>query len=266
VAAALCIVVSCSDQPKTKCTVGRGQFAAAYKPLSPLTDGGACVRTGEVLGVEMYNQSNADKSSIDVNKGTVWIKGQSMVEAITENGGIDPNPAHQQNSIGDFGTSVPGSDTFCDVPALNPAEQDFPASDAGVPSTLKVKYEWSHVRVVVSPQALGTQLVADLNYTRNDTTGDCTAAYHVTALYPHVDCSIQGLPTFCKCLPYADPNPDHERPRGSGISPDLFGPSAFGDPEACMNSAAEAAAIEQDSKVTCDRITSLCVLKGDPPQ
>ena len=243
-----------------------GQFAAAYKATSPVPDGGACARTGEVLGVEVYNPSNADKSSIDVNRGTVWIKGQSMVAAIVENGGANPNPAHQQNSIGDFATSVPGDDTFCEVPAMSAAEQDFPASDAGIANTIRVRYEWSHVRVVVSPPTLGTQMVGDLTYTKSDTSGDCTAQYHVTALFPHVDCSIQGLPNFCKCLPYADPNPDDERPKGSGISPDLFGPSAFGDPEACMNSEAAAAAIERDSKVTCDRITSLCVLKGDPPQ
>jgi hypothetical protein len=171
------------------------------------------------------------------------------------------DPAHPEDAIGDFTTSTPGDDKFCVVGPIAPAEQVLP--DAGTAPPTDIKYEWNNVRFVVAPEALGTQMVGDLTYTRDS----CTVAYHVTALYPSVHCEVDGTARdFCKCLYYGDPTPEYDRPIGSGLSPDLFGfgPS-FGD-SACDFSVANAQAMQDASKVRCDQVTHLCVLKGEPPQ
>jgi hypothetical protein len=254
--AAVCIAVSCSDQPKTKCTAGRGRFAAVYRPEGDVPDGG-CALNGEIIGVGVYNPPTADGTSLDLNQGSVSLRGQSLADMVALRG-ADPDTAHQQNSIGAFGQAEPVND-FCDVVNLNVAQQDFPADDAGTLATT-VKYEWSNVRVLVSPARLGTQLAGDLTYTNG-----CTAKYHVTALYPARLCGFNG---FCDCLPYADPDPDggNNGTSGSGLSPDLFAepvPGCAGDP-------ALAQRLEAASKVTCVPFgplqTPLCVLKGDVPQ
>jgi hypothetical protein len=259
VGAAVTIAVSCSDQPKVKCTAGRGRFAASYTTAMALPDAG-CNMLGEELGVEVYNQPNAGGTNIDPSKQSIWIRGQSISNAIGERGGV-PDMAHSQNSIGQFETAEPGDDTFCKVGNLTPAEQDLP--DAGDFPPTSIKYEWSNLRFVVAPRTEGSQLVGDLTYTRDG----CTANYHVTALYPAVTCEVDGTALdFCKCLYYGDPTPEYDRPKGSGISPDLFGfAPTFGD-AACDKSAAQAQAMEDASKVKCDHVTHLCVLKGDPPQ
>jgi hypothetical protein len=255
--AAVTIAVSCSDQPKMKCTAGRGRFAATYTSAAPLPDAG-CNLAGEELGVEVYNQPNAEGTNVDPSKQSIWIRGQSITNAIDERlGASDMN--HPQNSIGRFETPEPGDDTFCRVGGLSPAQQDLP--DSGTFPATSIKYEWSNVRVVVSPRTQGSQLVGDLTYTRDG----CTANYHVTALYPAVECQADGTALdFCPCLYYADPT--YERQKGSGISPDLFGFAPTFGAGACETSAAQAQAMEDASRVRCDHVTHLCVLKGDPPQ
>jgi hypothetical protein len=257
---AVVIAASCSDQPKTRCTTGRGRFAATFKSSAPLPDAG-CALAGEDIGVETFNPPLGDGKGVDIERATVWMRGQSMTDAIQVQGA--PDPAHPLDAIGDFSTSTPGDDKFCHVGAIKPAEQVLPGTDAGIAPT-SIKYEWSNVRFVVAPEALGTQMAGDLSYTRDG----CTVAYHVTALYPSVRCEVDGTARdFCKCLPYGDPTPEYDRPIGSGISPDLFGFGAprFGD-QACDVSEANAQAMEDASKVRCDHVTHLCVLKGEPPQ
>ncbi len=115
-AAAAFIAVSCSDQPRPKCTTGRGQFAATYKPVA-VADAG-CSLTGEKIGVEAYNPALPDNSNADLNKGSIAIKGGKMAAAITAHGGV-AETTHDPNSIGNFSTSEPGGDNFCDVPTLS---------------------------------------------------------------------------------------------------------------------------------------------------
>jgi hypothetical protein len=255
----ICIAVSCSDQPKVKCTAGRGRFAANYQPMTPPPDAG-CSMTGEAIGVEMYGQANAEGTNVDPSTSSVYIQGDSIAQAVMNQGA--PDPAHPENSIARFETAEPGADTFCDLTTPSVAEQDLPGVDGGVAGT-SIKYEWKNVRFVVSPARLGSQMVGDLTYTHDS----CVANYHVTALYPAVRCQIDGTALdFCKCLYYGDPNPDYHRPKGSGISPDLFDfAPAFGD-QACDVSAANAQRMEDASRVKCDHVTNLCVLKGEPPQ
>ena len=229
-----------------------------YRPSGALPDGG-CALSGETIGVAVYNPATSDGTNVDLTRGDVWIKGQSIAEAVAANG-PDPDPTHQQNSMGSFAAPEPVND-FCDVVNLNPAEQDIVGDDAGTAATT-IKYEWSNVRVLVSPTRLGTQLVGDLTYTNG-----CTTKYHVTALYPARECLRHG---FCDCLPYADPDLDggDNGTPGSGISPDLFGAPVLG----CGNDPDLAVRLEAASKVACVPLvrgtqeTRFCVLKGDVPQ
>jgi hypothetical protein len=275
-AAAAFIAVSCSDQPRPKCTTGRGQFSAVYKAIS-VADAG-CALTGEAIGVEAYNPPLPDMSNADLNKGSIAIKGGEMAAAIAAHKAGVPDTTHDPNSIGNFSTSEPGGDDFCNVPSLTAGEQQLlsipavpPPADAGpdaegtpeVPAT-NIKYEWSNVRVIVQPTALGTQMVGDLTYTKDG----CQATYRVHALFPSIACekTVDDAgttgPNFCACLPYGDPA--NNRPAGSGLGENLFGPQP--PPErACELSPDNEKALLDQAKVTCDPDLHLCVLKGEPP-
>jgi len=255
--AAAVIALSCSDQPRIKCTAGRGAFAAKYTAMS-VADAG-CSIVAERLGVEAYNYPLPDKSNADLNRSSIAIKGDSIAIAIGNHNGNE-DTTHKSISQGDFGSAEPGGDNFCNVPSVTPAQQDLalidaepPPADAGpdaegtkeIPAT-SIKYEWSNVRFYVTPAAPGTQMVGDLTYTKDG----CISTYHVTAVYPSVSCQVTdengdgvfddlGNPVLNPdlCLPEADPA--HGRPTGSGINPDF--------------------------PVECEPKTALCVLSGEVP-
>ena len=293
--AAVCIAVSCSDQPHPKCTSGRGPFSAVYTPMGTPAMGDCSVK-GQRIGVEAYNPPNSDRTNADLTKGLIAIKGQGIEDAIEAHGAPDTDTTHIPYAKGNFSTSEPGGDNFCLVPTLSPAEQNLPfipavppmgdpdaGPDAFTPGVDSVpgqhiKYEWSNIKVLVKASALGTQMAGDLTYTADNSDPDagtttCTQTYHVRALFPSVDChklDDMGDPVkpptkdFCHCLPYADP--DNGRTLGSGISPDLFGPRApqGSDPSSCELSQSNADSLESEAKVSCDPDTFLCVLKADP--
>jgi hypothetical protein len=240
------IVVSCSDQPAARCQAGRGGWAAKYIQTSG-PDAGGCVVPGEALIIETYNPPPAQLSPASVAIG--W---PSIATAVGQSS-PDPNTAHTPYAFGPFATTYPGSDGFCNVPTLTVAEQDVPAvppmpppADAGpeaagtpaIPATT-IRYAWDHVRVYATTTAQGTELVGELTYAVDN----CTATYHVQALYPKVPCALlddAGTPVGpdpTACDPYANPNAG--RATGSGILPDV--------------------------KVVCDPALLLCVLAGDPP-
>jgi hypothetical protein len=277
--AAVCIAVSCSDQPRAKCTTGRGNFTAVYTHTGGDTDGG-CVIPGEVIAVQAYDLPNSDRSNADLNKPLMAIKGSTMANAIDNHPDPDPTSTHSPNSVGPFTTGTPGGDNFCDVPTLSVAEQDLPGvpemPEAGpdgstVPAIdpQHVKYEWSKVRVYVTPAANGVQMIGELTYTVDA----CSTSYHVTALFPSIGCGFDTskdgpagplgidngptIPDPGMCLPSAD-----EATCGAACGPghkvnymgvDLPNPLAFGS------------GINPDLAVRCDPTLLLCVLSKEPP-
>src|SRR6185295_15714493 len=96
--ASLCVAVSCSDQPKAKCTTGRGPFVGLYKLTGGATDGCLGKTTppggmeqlvpGETFDVQAYNKPNSDRTNADLNKGLIAIQGTSISNAI----GAHPDP------------------------------------------------------------------------------------------------------------------------------------------------------------------------------
>jgi len=252
------LAASCSDQPRIKCTAGHGPFAAVYTAMG----GSDCGLHGEQIGVEAYNYALADQSNLDPNRGSLGMEPLNIAEAIGAQG-PDPNAAHKPYSLGDWGSAEPGGDNFCAVPAPNDIEQDLAyvppgpalpdggAGTAAVPA-LSVRYHWTDVRFYNTPASPGTQLVANLAYSRTEGMPDggagtpCTAQFHVVGLWPLVGCASDPLPDGTpnpvptdptKCSP--DPDNSKGRSTGSGISPDLA--------------------------TRCDENLLLCVLAKEPP-
>jgi hypothetical protein len=140
-------------------------------------------------------------------------------------------------------------------------------------TAVDIKYEWSNVKVYVSASAYGTQLSADLVYTKDG----CKATYRVSAVYPVVSC---GVPL----------NPPAEEPAGEPpVNPDDVDAGTDDDaacpPEEPVEDPGEMVAddslcdavpapesgsivgsgINPDLAVACHPDLLFCVLKKDPP-
>jgi len=256
------ISASCSDQPRIKCTAGHGPFALVYTHVSgdngcaPHMD--ATTNTGgEEMGVEAYNYPLADNSNLDPNRGSLGMQSFDLTARMDHH---PPDNANKPYSLGDWGSAEPGADNFCTVPSISDSVQDLqyvpavpptlPDGGGGSPAfrALNVRYHWSNVRFYNTAGSPGTQLIAELAYSKTESLPDggagtpCTETVKVTGLWPFVGCAAEdpmdpdGMDeTLCS------PNPDNTkgRPLGSGISPDIA--------------------------YKCDPILHLCVLAKDPP-
>jgi hypothetical protein len=161
--------------------------------------------------------------------------------------GADTDSARKPYSKGDWSSSQPGSDEFCDVLSMNPTEQHLgpiaanPDAGTAASPAINVKYQWSNVRFYNTPASPGTQLVADLTYTKIiGDAGACEAKFHAVGLWPSISCADPKMPngldpTLCDSAP----NAEKGRPLGSGIDSALA--------------------------TTCDPVLKLCVLTKEPP-
>ncbi|AUX20216.1 MlpA protein [Sorangium cellulosum] len=233
------LIASC-EQPKINCTVAHGGFAAKYtlKPGSKVGEGDCDTLRGEVIGMEKYNPSSAkDREVQDLERALLYIRTTGLGALATEaqGAGLEVDGGDVL-SMGEFTSVDPDDNDVCTVPSLSAAELSLPASDER-PAT-NIRYEWSNVRVYVTAALPGTQMTADLTYTKDG----CTASYSVVGLAPAVSCGVDNMgepgidPSLCD--PQADPKAG--RLTGSGINPDL------------------------EERVTCDPETALCVLETPP--
>ncbi|MGK3997129.1 hypothetical protein [Sorangium sp. So ce1024] len=238
------LVASC-EQPRMNCTTGHGGFAATYtlKPGSKQGEGDCDTLRGEIIGLEKYNPSKPDdRTQQDLSRALLAIRatGLGALAAEAEAAGVAVD-AGAVVSMGEFAAVEPDEGDVCTVASLSAAEVELPASDDR-PAT-RLRYEWSNVRVLVTPSFPGTLMAADLTYTKDG----CTASYSVVGLWPAVSCAapaVEGAegvetdPSLC------DPQADIAAGRltGSGINPDL------------------------EERVTCDPETALCVLKAPPEE
>ncbi len=136
--------------------------------------------------------------------------------------------AHSVTASGAFTTEYPGENGTCEVSQLSEARQVV-TPDEGV--TVDLRYQWSQVRIQGSATIPGTQWTAELTYSE----GDCTATYEAVGVFPAIKCertlangTVERDPSICK-----QPRP--------GLSLDPSYP------------------------ITCDEVTNLCVLEGQPP-
>jgi hypothetical protein len=234
-ASTILVATSC-EQPGVLCTCGRGDFAAVYTYVEGPAECGNL--TSEILGMNAYSFEKDGPntgSMADWNRGAVAI-GSERIGWLIDRGAAsmvsDPNLAHKLYTVGDF-PKQPTND-FCAVPQMRmpDAEIDMPAIPAipDDPMTMDVDesrpaveathyvYKWSNLEYLVRPDAIGTQLRGDLEYTRNG----CTAKYRVKGVYPARNCESRttpGQPDKELCFPVAQP--DKGIFEGSGISPDF---------------------------------------------
>jgi len=229
-------VPSC-QQPVPVCVSGRGDFAALYQPISASDPAGACAGIiGEVLGMNTYNYPSTGEGTGDWKRGRVAIQGARMGARVARQERSDPawkdsDPSHRAYALGDFSSGEPGPDDFCRLGSVADAVQNFPlatktATDEEAPATT-LTYKWNSTAFYVTTAALGTQMVAELEYAKDN----CTAKYQVWAMSPDRDCERidkdeqgkwtkrSGEPDPRRCLPPADP--DNGIADASGVNPDF---------------------------------------------
>ncbi|AUX39468.1 hypothetical protein SOCE26_008600 [Sorangium cellulosum] len=234
------LLASC-DQPRIECTTAHTGFAATYtlKPGSKRGEGDCDKLRGEIIGMEKYSPSSADDPEVqDLSRALLAIRatGLGALAGGAEAAGV-PIDKGAVVSMGEFTSVDPDERDVCSVPSLSPAALEIPAIEDSPATSLR--YEWSNVRVYVTAALPGTQMTADLTYTKDG----CTASYSVVGLAPAVSCGVEGMegPTTDPSLCDPEADPAAGRLIGSGINPDL------------------------EERVTCDPEIALCVLK-EPPE
>jgi hypothetical protein len=265
------------DQPGPKCSVARGDFAASYT----LVEGtGACAELqGETLSVQSYSAPVSETNSRpDPNKTSIAIQPGSINDLLAS-ARSETNPDDQPYAMGAFDSAEPHPDSFCVAPELSVArvrlealpEEAEMCTTLPAQSAVDIKYEWSNVKVYASASAYGTQLSADLVYTKDG----CTAKYRVTAVYPVVSCGVPldppaetpaeeppldmdgGVGEADAACPPEEPTEDPGE-----LVPDDSLCEAVPPPE---SGSIVGSGINPDLAVGCHPDLLLCVLKKEPP-
>lgn len=223
----------CPDQPEMECQVSRGPFMAKYTLLEGT---GPCAEMkGEIVGMEQYfandGEGKQDRSRSMVSIGTTTIGNAAALR------GASSTDEQKLYAIGPLNTNKP-TGKFCTVPTMAPAELELPElpptppDDPGAPAEY-FKYEWSNVRILMKPSAIGEAFAAELTFTSGTTPQDaCTARYHVDAqfyskIFSGGSCAgpadpvtgEPGPPDDFQCS--SNPDPAHGVTSGSGINPDF---------------------------------------------
>ena len=227
-------------------------FAATYTMSPPDQPDCGWGLKGEMLGAGAFYPPKAGENAPDLGRAMIAIE-PDQITALLTGGQADPDASDKRYSMGSVTTATPGADNFCVVPTLSPAIQNLPPvaeeTDAGADGGIivivegkpevHIRYEWSNLKIYLTPAEQGTQISADLKITKSEAdAGACSQTYHVIGLAPAVGCTLEdgGLdPGLC------DPSPDPSQGRayGSGISPSL--------------------------STTCDPDLGMCVLTKEPP-
>jgi hypothetical protein len=250
---------SCAE-PTNDCTAGHGLFATRYTLVPGSKQGaGTCDQlAGELVGLEKYNPATtgdggeSDGSpgdfTQDLTRAVLAVRSNTLGTIVNDEiaaGIVMPDTAAEKtleleaDSVGDFAAIKPDANGVCTVPTLSPAEIKAPMLGMSPPTD--IRYEWSNVRVLVTPSYDGVEMAADLTFTQDG----CTAKYKALGLFPGASCGVfddsgnmTGVdPTLCN----AEPDIDAGHAIGSGINPDFA------------------------SNVECDPTLGLCVLKAAPP-
>lgn len=244
------------DQPRPKCSVAPGFFAATYRLLSSSGDCGEPLR-GETLGVQVYYMpiSPSDQSP-NYRRAAMAIQPKQLTDLLAASEGrAEPHPDDHPYAMGEFTTGEPGYDDTCRVPMptiarvrlpLVPTEEDMCGPLPELPAA-DVSYTFNDVRVLVTAATAGTWLEANLTYQ----TPTCWATYRVSAVYPAVPCGVSEP---------MDGGVDAEVP-DAGSVPDgctpPSGPQPEEEPDASLCGAGSG--IAPEFAVTCDPVLLLCV-------
>ncbi len=187
------------QQPIPNCGSAHGYFAAKYELVSgdPASACGGLL--GDELGLESYYANGGARP--DLERGSVAIKPlylNALVFHAAEQGVVDETMNDGVQSVGDFAAPRPADDDFCVAPSFSatqlslpevPAVEDDPETpdeDESIPAqpATTIRYEWTDARILVTPDAQGTQFVAEMHFEQDG----CEADYHVTGVFPAVYC------------------------------------------------------------------------------
>ena len=122
-----------------------------------------------------------------------------------------------------------------------------PGPYPGQPAT-DIQFQWSNVKVYVTPAAEGTQFVADLNYSENIGGVSCSAQYKVIGVWPVIDC---GEYTYDDCGELVDAVPVDRVCKRQATDPDTPVGSVLMNP---------------DYNVSCDPDLFVCVANAPVPE
>ncbi len=240
------------DQPKIRCAATGGETAVRYKIVGDIPDAckdlGFPGTEGQAanmnkIGIETYVPVPTDEDAYNKKNALslklAWI-GERIADARDhldqENYPYtgdppdtlppDSNDTNFPFTYGKFDDINPGARDVCKVSAMTPSDMTYPAipkhtfeNDDGEEETVdaqdetKIQYEFSNVRVIVSPDSIGTQTFADLSVTQDD----CTLKYQVSMLYPFVDCGAEHDGKVSGDEKKCSANATDENPFGSGI-------------------------------------------------
>jgi hypothetical protein len=265
-AALLCAALGAAcSQPEPVCSVARGTFAATYELVEG--EGDCALLTGELLGVQAYNQQQSSSNTRpNYRDSSIAIQPQSITDLLGASAGlVEPNTADTPYALGDFAGAEPSGD-YCTAPTLSTSrlrlpvvpEQEIDAcTTAPEQPAVDVAYEFANVRVINTARNYGTKLEADLTYTN----GGCVAKYKVRAVYPAVACdaavypepSSEPIATDDNGDPICPAAPDPVEPVPSD---DLCSPVAIPERGVIAGSG-----ISGDFAVQCDPVLLHCVLK-----
>jgi hypothetical protein len=280
------------DQPSPKCSIARGQFAARYTLVSGT--GECATLVGDTLTADVYYEPiSEDNQRPNLERPYVSITSDTLAGIYYHAAGRAlANPEDKHYALGKFEKQEPSGD-FCVLPVLLPARVRLPALDPvedmcnpapGEPA-IDVSYTWSNVKVYVTPDAYGTQLAADLTYTKDG----CTAQYRMIAVYPVVACGVDT--TVADPAPATDPDagaadagiaqgmdaaadmdaaePENdgsaEDPASDGACPPAEPEPGAQVPDDSLCASSPGSGINPDFALACDPTLLLCVLKSEPP-
>jgi hypothetical protein len=230
------VLTGCNfDQPTAGCIVQDASFANWYakydlKSENLTEECEAFVLGGETWGVFKFTDPEKANSSIltirpaglysraaldpcdtfTQNQLREGLSGQEL-SALNAALAAECGPPEQSNTaqtaVGSL-AEEPDAQNFCatsDWKAGTVRPRPAGSVRPDVAPTTSISYQFDSVRVYAAPEAPGTQLSAELTYTRDN----CTINYHVRALWP-----------LTACDPESD-SPADNCGEGSGINPEF---------------------------------------------
>lgn len=186
------------EQPSAGCIVQDASFANWYAKYdlkegqNLSTECQDLAPKGETMGVFKFTDPEKPNSAV------LTIRPFGLYSRATR----DPGDPYLQTALGKL-AEEPDAANFCAATDFSLATVNASASSSE--EATSISYQYSNVKVYAAPQAPGTQLSADLTYTRDN----CTIQLGVRAIWPAVGCTPGSS------------NPADNCGEGSGINPEF---------------------------------------------
>jgi hypothetical protein len=183
------LTASCdNEQPPIGCPVQSLEWAASYKPVGTST---CTPKHGETLGILKFSKPSGEERLI--------IKPETLA-TLEASEDVEVNVGFEQGLL----STAADEAGFCSSTEVTVIGQ---SSGVVGPEAVDITYTWSNIRMSATPQAPGTQMIADLEYTEDG----CTSKYEVWAMWPAVGCESEeheGEPDNSLCANDGSINPD----------------------------------------------------------